>query len=94
MECFTAEHWPYAVPGIVLLVVFVILSARLMRVGGEYAALPLLPFNEFLLAVRRDAALSLWPLMAGREAFPEYNTSRPIAGRVLRFVDAAEPAEG
>ena len=35
MECFTAEHWPYAVPGIILLVVFVVLSARLMSVGGE-----------------------------------------------------------
>ena len=39
MECFTAEHWPYAVPGIILLVVFVILSARLMRVGGELASI-------------------------------------------------------
>ena len=39
MECFTAEHWPYAVPGIILLVVFVVLSARLMSVGGELASI-------------------------------------------------------
>ena len=39
MECFTAEHWPYAVPGIILLVVFVALSARLMSVGGELASI-------------------------------------------------------
>ena len=39
MECFTAEHWPYAVPGMILLVVFVVLSARLMSVGGELASI-------------------------------------------------------
>ena len=39
MECFTAEHWPYAVPGIILLVVFVVLSTRLMGVGGELASI-------------------------------------------------------
>ena len=39
VECFTAEHWPYAVPGIILLVVFVVLSARLMSVGGELASI-------------------------------------------------------
>ena len=39
MECFTAEHWPYAVPGIILLVVFVVLSTRLMSVGGELASI-------------------------------------------------------
>ena len=39
MECFTAEHWPYAVPGIILLVVFVVLSARLMSVGGELGSI-------------------------------------------------------
>ena len=39
MECFTAEHWPYAVPGIVLLVVFVVFSARLMSVGGELGSI-------------------------------------------------------
>ena len=39
MECFTAEHWPYAVPGIILLVVFVVLSARLMSVRGELGSI-------------------------------------------------------
>ena len=39
MECFTAEHWPYAVPGIILLVVFVVFSARLMSVGGELVSI-------------------------------------------------------
>ena len=39
MECFTAEHWPYAVSGIVLLGVFVVLSARLMSVGDELASI-------------------------------------------------------
>ena len=39
VECFTAEHWPYAVPGIILLVVFVVLSARLLSVGGELASI-------------------------------------------------------
>ena len=39
VECFTADHWPYAVPGIILLVVFVVLSARLMRVRGELASI-------------------------------------------------------
>ena len=39
MECFTADHWPYAVLGIILLVVFVVLSARLMRVRGELASI-------------------------------------------------------
>ena len=39
VQCFTAEHWPYAVPGIILLVVFVVLSARLMSVGGELASI-------------------------------------------------------
>ena len=39
VECFTAEHWPYAVPGIILLVVFVVLSARLMSVRGELGSI-------------------------------------------------------
>ena len=39
MECFTAEHWPYAAPGIILLVVFIVLSARLLSVGGELASI-------------------------------------------------------
>ena len=39
MECCTAEHWPYVVPGIILLVAFVVLSTRLMSVGGELASI-------------------------------------------------------
>ena len=36
MECFTAEHWlTYAGPGLILFVLFVTLSARLMRAGAE-----------------------------------------------------------
>ena len=67
----------------------------LLRFGGEYAGCPLVPFRQWLEAVRRDAALSLWPLMqraAGRDAFPVYNTRRPAAGGALRFVDAAAAA--
>ena len=37
IECFTADHWPFLVPGVLLLVVFVALSARVMSVGGELA---------------------------------------------------------
>jgi hypothetical protein len=36
MQCFTTEHWlNYAGPGLILFVLFVTLSARLMRAGGQ-----------------------------------------------------------
>ena len=35
----------------------------LLRFGGAYASLPLVPFPRWVVAVRREAPLTLWPLL-------------------------------
>ena len=38
-ECWTGRHWLYVVSGVACFVVFVTISVRLLRVGGEMASL-------------------------------------------------------
>ena len=47
MECFRGEHWWYVVPGATLFVVYVGLSARLMRAGGQLQNIEMVWHNPF-----------------------------------------------
>ena len=47
MECFRGVHWLYVVTGSTLFLVYVGLSARLLRVGGELQNIEAVWYNPF-----------------------------------------------
>ena len=94
LQCFTIEHWTrYAGPGLVLFVLFVVLSARLMRAGGELGKLEFSWANPFSWAGDSKQAAAHQHALSARDSAHETLTvaSKCVAVLASTFLGTIYP---